>query len=203
MTTESFSNKNSNRPPKTLEWIKELDPYFQKRGVKKVTMNDVSKLLNVSKATIYKYFKNKEELVSEVLWYRFSPLRYFEKHFNNDSVAFIDRYYKGIAEIARKFSGLSTKFLSDLKESYPKLWESVNNTIEYILYVIQGYYNEGIKRGIFKNVDISIMINSDRFFFEQVLNPVFLKNNGLTAKGALEQYFKMKLKTIISKMKNM
>ena len=36
---------------------------FQKFGLNKTTMNDISKHLNIGKATLYYYFKNKQELL--------------------------------------------------------------------------------------------------------------------------------------------
>ncbi len=45
--------------------LKKTGDIFLKLGFKSVTMDDIASELGVSKKTIYKYFKNKEELVHE------------------------------------------------------------------------------------------------------------------------------------------
>ena len=46
--------------------IEESRKLFFKYGMKRVTMDDVSKNLSMSKKTLYQYFSDKDELVEEV-----------------------------------------------------------------------------------------------------------------------------------------
>jgi len=50
---------------------------FARHGLKKATVDDISKKASVSKATIYKYFRNKEEIFDEVVQVEADALWYF------------------------------------------------------------------------------------------------------------------------------
>jgi len=52
---------------KKKEILEAAQPLFSQFGLKKVTTDDISKRSGVSKATIYKYFKNKNEIFHEVV----------------------------------------------------------------------------------------------------------------------------------------
>ena len=56
---------------KILEKSKEL---FLNLGFKSVTMDEIATSLGVSKKTIYKYFKNKTELVDAVTHFMFDTI---------------------------------------------------------------------------------------------------------------------------------
>ena len=47
--------------------LKKAGDIFLKLGFKSVTMDDIANELAISKKTIYKFFKNKEELVDDTV----------------------------------------------------------------------------------------------------------------------------------------
>lgn len=57
----SFAAEMENMEKEILDKAKEL---FHRYGLRPVTMDDIAKEMSVSKKTLYKYFSNKEELVS-------------------------------------------------------------------------------------------------------------------------------------------
>ena len=48
---------------KEIALIERVNDVYLKKGVKKTTMDDMAHALNVSKKTLYKYVKNRRELV--------------------------------------------------------------------------------------------------------------------------------------------
>jgi len=50
-----------------LNYLKQILPLFMKYGVKSVTMDDIAKELGISKKTLYKYFKDKDGIVSTLM----------------------------------------------------------------------------------------------------------------------------------------
>ena len=48
---------------KEITLIARVNDVYLKKGVKKTTMDDMARNLNVSKKTLYKYVKNRKELV--------------------------------------------------------------------------------------------------------------------------------------------
>ena len=50
---------------KEIEIINQVNQVYLKKGVKSITMDVMAKELRISKKTIYKYVKNKTELVKK------------------------------------------------------------------------------------------------------------------------------------------
>ena len=47
-------------------WVKELATLYLQHGLGKFTMDKIAKKLNISKATLYKYFASKDEIIDAV-----------------------------------------------------------------------------------------------------------------------------------------
>ena len=54
---------------KEIALIERVSGVFLKKGMKRVTMDDVAKELSVSKKTLYKYVKNRKELVMKSTYF--------------------------------------------------------------------------------------------------------------------------------------
>ncbi|MGZ3898974.1 MAG: TetR/AcrR family transcriptional regulator [Bacteroidia bacterium] len=52
---------------KRKELLKTASTVFSKYGLEKTTLEDISKMANLNKASLYYYFKNKEEIYAEVV----------------------------------------------------------------------------------------------------------------------------------------
>ena len=63
MGRKPVEKKRINNPSIRDKWIAELIPVYMENGLKKFTMNDISKELGVSKATIYKHFTSQTEIL--------------------------------------------------------------------------------------------------------------------------------------------
>ena len=51
--------------------IKESKALFQRRGIRSVTMDEISREMGMSKKTLYQYFSNKADLVQGVVMFHF------------------------------------------------------------------------------------------------------------------------------------
>lgn len=197
MGRKSINKKRKSNPEKQQEWIEILIPYFQKHGLKDITMDEVARVLNKSKATIYKYFKSREEIIEYGLAHKLRDIQQFEQILKNGDIAYLERYFESIAHLSLNISDISNRFLSDLKHQHPALWERVVAFIDYAMEILKEYYQQGIDDGIFIDVDPALMVMSDRFFFQSLSDPDFLISHNLTINQAFQQYFKMKFSGIV------
>ena len=55
---------------KKLEIMERASAVYMKYGIKSVTMDDLSRELGMSKKTVYKYFKDKTDLVNSIIQYK-------------------------------------------------------------------------------------------------------------------------------------
>ena len=126
-------------------------------------MDDISRALGISKKTLYKYFKNKPELVDKVL------MAFIEQDRRN-ILNLKDKAHDAIDEmllIAKYFielmSRLSETTVYDLRKYYPALWTKLETLNEEFIW---GHILKNIRRGQeegYYRIDINPVIIS-RFF---------------------------------------
>ncbi|HNF49629.1 MAG TPA: TetR/AcrR family transcriptional regulator [Chitinophagales bacterium] len=192
MGRKSTDKKRNTNELKREKYLNLLTQTFKVHGLRKYTMDSIAKELNITKATLYQYFKSKDEMVEIILERVIFQLRDFEKIAQNQNLSFEERYYQIIELFAGVISDISNIFLEDLRNDYPKLWKDVHNFIEYTSEVLFVFYDSGKKAGVFKDINSAVLAMTDRMFFNAVSDVEFLNKNKLTLKQAFEEYYKVK-----------
>src|SRR5580765_1314180 len=102
--------------------------YFLQHGIRKMSNEKLVALLGISTKTIYKYFKNKEKLLEEVL-HLYHDQKYEALQSpppDQNAVCFLfDTWHFAIEKEPR----VSKIFYQDLNYYYPKLAEKVESSI--------------------------------------------------------------------------
>lgn len=155
-------------------------------------MDTISKELGLSKATLYHYFSSKDEMVDSILKDVLLKLRDVEPVLTDTSQGYADRYYRALQLISENISDISNHVLADLRDEYPRLWKEVQHFIDYLAELLRDFYEQGKQAGVFKDIHTSMLVLSDRLFFDAISNVEFLDQHGLTLPEAFDQYFKMK-----------
>ncbi|KHD44332.1 TetR/AcrR family transcriptional regulator [Streptococcus hongkongensis] len=128
-----------------LEVIFEL---IQEKGIKKLTLDDISRKLKISKKTLYKYFKSKDDMLIEYIdsyiqFEKEGTLRIYE---NKDGI--IEKIFE-IINARYKFF-IPMRIIEELKVLYPKEWLKIEELKEFKLELITNLISKGISQGIFK-----------------------------------------------------
>lgn len=123
---------------------------FLKYGVRKMSIQKLVEPLGISTKTVYKYFKNKEELLEEALSLFHAQHRETWKSkaaITSPVVLFFDIWYTGI-ELEYN---VNKAFFEDLHYYYPELLRKKDAELdkEYTKQFIQILY-EGIEQGVFQ-----------------------------------------------------
>ncbi len=108
---------------------------FTRFGSKRFSMDDLAAELGISKKTIYQYFSNKEELISESLLYFLenvkTEVRKAEEREKENPLQCVIEYYKiGLKEM-RAFN---PSFLFGLKKYYPTAYKGFEDFRKEIVY---------------------------------------------------------------------
>lgn len=135
---------------------------FKTKGLEGATMDEISNAAGFGKATLYYYFKSKEDVLSAILvdgwkniWESLEPVISDE---NSPRKTFINVLIK-IAENAQIRPGLF-EFLFDVPKII-KLDQQPWKEYQHRLYaVIQGLLEDGIKLGEFPKVDPQLMFKA-------------------------------------------
>lgn len=118
------------------------------RGVRAVTMGDVSEYLRMSKRTIYEIFEDKEELLCAILQQRYGNI---EGRLNlegkNAMVCLVSLMELGMRENEK----ICPQFFEDLFNFYPRVWSELQDvhrakSFHYIVALLE----RGIREGVFR-----------------------------------------------------
>ncbi|MCH2043253.1 MAG: TetR/AcrR family transcriptional regulator [Saprospiraceae bacterium] len=177
-------------------WIKELTQLYLRNGLTRFTMDEIASKLNISKATLYKYFSSKDEILDEVVKLKIKEIEVFEKYLNDTQITFSERYFDVIKTASLMLAEMSERFLSDIHQKLPKLFKRMRQFQDRALYAAEKFYQHGIEAGIMNDINPRVLALTDKMFIQAVSNEKFLSEYDVTLKEALDGFFLMKSKGI-------
>lgn len=163
---------------------------YLKFGIKSVTMDQVARELGISKKTLYQDFKNKADLVSQVVdFYLENPI-FCLNDFSHGNP--IDRYFDLRTHIASVLKYYHNNLENDLKQRYPKLYRRIQKQKREIIYKnTVDNLKEGIRKGLYiSDLDVDFVAKLQVGRMLLTLNPA---NNIFTVAelSNIELYDKM------------
>lgn len=179
-------------PELKMKWIKQLSSVYLRNGLTKFTMDDIASKLGISKATLYKYFASREEILDEVVQMRIRHIEVFEEYLADSKIAFTQRFFQTIKEASIMLAEMSNQFLIDTKHLYPELWVKMREFQDRALFVAEAFYKKGIEAGIMNDINPRLLALTDKMFIRAVSDESFLEGYEITLEEAFENYFLMK-----------
>ena len=131
---------------KQKEIASALFPSFMENGIHALSTEDICKITGKSKATLYKYFESKKEMVQFILEERLSELYHFNEFLNDDRYDHKTRYKNAVSVTINAIDGISPLFLSDLSEHYPDLYQGILDLKRMSLELLKDFYADGIEQ---------------------------------------------------------
>ncbi len=192
MGRKHLSKSRVQDPELKRQWAAQLSPIFQEKGLKNFPMDRAALELGVSKATLYKYFRSREEILDLALEIKLQEMRRYQLKLSDPDLPYLERFFEALTITTAELSSISTVFLSDLKGSYPRVWKRVQTFIDDALESLKIFYAQGIALGELAPVHPAILVLTDELFFGKLSDPDFLEQRGLNLRDALESYFLLK-----------
>lgn len=166
------------------------------RGFKSLTVDELAEQAGISKRTLYRYFRSKEEIIEAAF-----------DEFMQEMLADMDKViYSGDDPsdiIANAINLLLTKGqvilhpqgLNDLQRYYPHLWAKVDTLRTGRIMALFGTLNQNgwlnLEEGIDSRIAAAVVIAS----IHSIINPEFILNNQLTVEQTIRQ-----LSTLLKRM---
>lgn len=149
--------------------LKKAGEIFLKYGFKSVTMDDIANDLGISKKTIYKYYKNKVELVDEVVGYFHEDMH---KTINNICALghnAIEENFEIKKVFKEMFKNSDDSPMYQLEKYYPKTYKKIIDS-EFVVFkdCIATNLKKGIQEGLYRK-DINIELVT-KFYFSLMLS---------------------------------
>ncbi|GAA1378458.1 TetR/AcrR family transcriptional regulator [Peribacillus frigoritolerans] len=132
---------------------------FSLFGYKATTMDQVAKIANVGKGTIYTFYKNKEELFKEIVQRMIEEMKYEAEQSLDDQLSFFENLHRAVYRILefRQEHQLSLKLLQEEREiGTPAVQENVYEMEEAIVSYIKEKLKIAIDKGDIQPCDPEI-----------------------------------------------
>ncbi|MEM6723310.1 MAG: TetR/AcrR family transcriptional regulator [Bacteroidota bacterium] len=186
-------NKARKKDPETqANWVAMLSPHFLDGSLSKATIQEIADILSVSKATLYKHFSSKQEILEAVVSTRVEKIIQCSQVLQKKEIPYRDRLEESVSMIIESLAGISNQFLFDLKNWHPNLWMMVEQLHQAVITDLEVFYQEGKKSGILNDLDTRLLALTDLVFIRNFSDPQFLMDNQLNLESAISGYFKLK-----------
>lgn len=136
---------------KVMDILQRSAEVFMRFGIKSVTMDDVARELKVSKKTLYKYVKDKKDLVKKVMEGDCAMEEAKISEIVSNAENAIDEIVEITKHVAGKLKEVHPSIHFDLEKYYGEAWEVFHNHKKEFIYtcVLQNL-KRGIKEGYYR-----------------------------------------------------
>jgi AcrR family transcriptional regulator len=197
MGRNSIVKERKANPKKRLEIVLGLVAFLKDNSLADSNMDDIASGLSKSKATIYKYFKSKEVMVDAFVDYKVARIAGFVPLLKDESIPYILRYEQSFKLLEENISEISNEFMKDLKELFPEVYQKIELLIQLAVRELSAYYSEGMKRGVFNQLNARLLSSNDFVFFQTLIDPEYLKQNNLSVAQAFKDFYDIRCKGLI------
>lgn len=137
---------------KAIEIIERASQVFMRLGIKTVTMDDIAREMGISKKTLYKYFKDKNELVSTIIELKLQMDESACGVVKIEAENAIDELIKISQFVMENFQAVNPTVFHDLQKYHPESWAKVQEHKWVFIYkTMSANIDRGIKEGIYRD----------------------------------------------------
>ena len=145
---------------------------FHQFGFKRVTMDDISHSLGMSKKTLYLHVPGKDALV-EAFIHRFLDQTFAKvQRTLGDTTDVVELTSRLIPFLRSRLSRISPVMMADMQRHYPHLWEEINARRMAVLGAWAGILEAGQRDGTIRSeINPQVMVKIIQTVVQEVANP--------------------------------
>jgi len=174
---------------------------FIQFGFSQTTVDEIASSLGISKATLYKYFSSKEQLLREIV---FGLLRSIEAGVDaitqDERKDFVEKLGEMLSFIGMKLAGISGLLTIDIQRNAPEIWREIDEfRRERILSKLKRIIQEGVENGVFRpdfNQDLLVLMYIT--LIQSIMNPATLVQFSLSFSEGFEIIIRIVLEGILA-----
>lgn len=130
---------------------------FNQKGAR-FTMDDVARLLAMSKKTLYKYFPSKEELIFAAIRTGFAQVKRCERAIAEDeSLDITEKIRSIIIVLPGDYESIDWRRLYEFKDYMPEAFELIRQNLETGWELTIELLKEGMRQGRIRKIDIPVL----------------------------------------------
>src|SRR4030095_14029339 len=132
---------------------------FANTGYRQTTLEDIARHAGVAKASMYRYFENKQELLAKIFLKVAGALALGLQPLQNATVSPEEKLRRVIQHLLRTIGeniALFTVFYGEEADLPERLRAEVNEARQRVASVLENILREGIAKGIFRELDVQL-----------------------------------------------
>ncbi len=146
------------------EILKTATELFLDQGFKSITMDDIAREMGMSKKTVYTFYKNKEQIISESASYLFTSITGGIDVICSRQTNPIQELYDIKKFVLEHLNGERTSPMYQLQKYYPKIYQKMRQgQYDYMQSCVTDNLQRGIEHGLFIS-DINVQFVSRIYF---------------------------------------
>lgn len=167
-------------------------------GFAGLKMDDFVKMVPASRSTVYRYFKSRDVIISEVVDEYINYIESFKlPEAVHDQRDWLHNVEDQLEESLILNSHLSPVFLHDLTAEFPAAADRLQATMaDHDAQLLQ-FYRAGQTAKVFNPTKPELWILEDRLMIPKIIDPAYLVSHNLTIHDAITSYVAMKCDEII------
>lgn len=175
------------------EMVQKIQEYIITQGFENLKMEDIAKIMGVSRAKLYQYFSSKEEVIAAVVskYVNFiETVKVPTKLDERDT--FIKEFPNFFFQNIALWGTTTSIFLNELDKNYSELSLEITNQLKKRNNQIETFFEAGKDKGVFfSHINSKLLIMQDTVMIPKLANKNYLFENQLTHEQALQDYFKL------------
>lgn len=180
------------KPTNLYRYIEKAKPFLSKQRFSKLKIDDLVKSMDISKATFYKYFSSKDEIIELFIDGCVNYLKQTDQIIANKETTFPKRFQKTYEQSLKSVIYISNQLLEDLKVSYPELFEKISVAQQDRNSNLQLFFASGVKEGFFRSINPTLFMVQDDTVLREIMHPSFSIQYDMTLKQALFDFYLLK-----------
>lgn len=147
---------------------------FNSKGLK-FTMDDIARILGISKKTIYKVFRDKESLFYAMVDHIFDCIKESERRIVEDaSLSTLDKIRKVLGVMPESYRDVDFRKLYQLRDKYPAVYRQVEQRLETGWEETIALLEQGMAEGCIRQVPVPLVklmleASLEQFFQRDIL----------------------------------
>ncbi|GEK34183.1 TetR/AcrR family transcriptional regulator [Kurthia sibirica] len=161
-----------------------------------MSMEDMAKLMNISRATLYKYFINKEDIFNH---FTNGFIQYIEKnrlYLIDEEEKIITNFILVLEQSTLLALLVPHSFLKQLKDMYPEMYNRLTTVLEERDQQTISFYQFGTKKGYFRNLNPALIIQQQQLY-ETWFDMKFLMKNNLSIHQVLWDFYQLQKEQLL------
>lgn len=160
---------------------------FNQKGLK-FTMDDVARILQISKKTIYTVFHDKEELFLAMVDYLFDCIKESEQQVLEDKgLSTMEKIRTILGVMPEGYKDVDFRQLYLLKDKYPAIYRQVEKRLETGWEATIALIEQGIEEGVVRQIQIPILKLMLEAALEQFFQRDILIQHQISYQQALDE----------------